>query len=562
MISVTHEKDWIHFAGRGGQMLRFSACVRRSVRDECVRSSLGRISIRESAVSAVLECAKEFRVDMFEFSESIGAFKAHEQARQEAMKIIADNDFSGIPEEWDFLESHQKIAVNAMTRKGLLGVCLFDEQGTGKTLTALAAFHSLKESRQADAMIVVAPQSVINAWRDDAQKIGFANFSVSVVAGERDERDKALRERADIVLMGYDALVSMLPVAKAVAKRAPKCLLVADEAFLIKNPNAQRSNAVRELRGACSRAFVLSGTPAPRSAEDVIHQSDTADNGYAFQGYRPSGDAVADSAVIYDLLSTRGAFLRRTKSEVLPMLPPKEFNIVKVALSGEQLAAYQNARDNLVIYLQSVSNEVFKKELTSYFQRREKLLQFCGCPSMAMGGDNAPRNHAKLLELDKLIDTIVAVGGRKIVVWTSYTESIHELAARYQHHGLVKIYGGSSEQERAEAIRRFQKDSEVKIFLGNPAAAGAGITLHAAADSVYVSYTDRAAEFIQSIDRTHRIGQTAEAVRYHFLVCENTVEVNQIRLLKQKMVGQHLMFGEDAQWPSTVDDALEELEDE
>ena len=561
MIKVVRENGWINFNRGDARALEFAAFasrVRGSVRDECVQVSRGKISVRESAVAAVHECAREFGVDMSEFLESIGVFQAHEKARAKAMKIVADKDDSGIPGELGFLKSHQKVAVNAMTQKGLLGLCLFDEQGTGKTLTTLAAFYSLKKSGQADVMMVVAPSSVINAWRSDVKREEFAEFSVSVVAGSREEKEKALRDCADIVLMSYDTLTSMLSTAKAVAKRVSKCLLVADEAFLIKNSDARRSRAVRELRDECVRAFVLSGTPAPRSAEDVIHQSDIADNGYAFQGFIPEGDAVADADVIYDLLSARGAFLRQPKSEVLT-LPPKEFNIVEVALSGEQLLAYRSARDDLALYLLGINNETLKKELVNYFQRRATLLQLCGCPSMAVGGENAPRDHAKLLKLDDLINNVVVEGGRKIVVWTSYTKSIHELARRYNHHGLVKIYGGSSEKEREEAIRLFQEDSAVKIFLGNPAAAGAGITLHAAADSVYVSYSDKAAEFIQSIDRTHRIGQAADSVRYHFLVCENTVEVNQVRLLKQKMLNQHLMFGEDPKWPSTVDDALDEL---
>ena len=478
MINVVHENGWIHFDRGDARALEFAAFasrVRRSVRDECVQIRRGRISVRESAVAAVHGCAREFGVDMSEFSKSIGVFQSHEQARAKAMTIVANKDDSGISKELGFLKPHQKVAVSAMTQEGLLGFCLFDEQGTGKTLTTLSAFHSLKKSGQVDVMMVVAPPSVINAWQSDLKRKEFAEFSVSVVEGNHGE--KALRNRADIVLMSYDALTSMLSTAKAVAKNAPKCLLVADEAFLIKNSDAQRSRAVRELRGKCVRAFVLSGTPAPRSAEDVIHQSDIADNGYAFQGYIPEGDAVADADVIYDLLSARGAFLRQPKSEVLPMLPPKDFNVVKVALSGEQLSAYRSARDDLALHLRSINNETLKKELVNYFQRRAKLLQLCGCPSMAVGSENAPRDHAKLLKLDALINDVVVEGGRKIVVWTSYTESILELAARYQSLGLVKIYGGSSGKEREEAIRLFQEDSEVKIFLGNPAAAGAGITL-------------------------------------------------------------------------------------
>lgn len=552
-------KGWICFTGAGRQMLRFSDCIEKSIRPECFRRGRYKISVAESALFAALDCFREFKIDISSFSQAITIFQNHEMARKEAMKIIMQKNESGIPPEWNFLKSHQKIAVNSMTREGLLGACLFDEQGTGKTLTVLAAFDILKKRGHVDCMIVVAPQSVLNSWRDDSKKIPSSDIRISVVAGNRTERETALRARADIFALGYDALDSLLPVAQATAQR-DKCLLVADEAFLVKNPRARRSHNIQILRKKCVRAFVLSGTPAPRNADDIIHQTDIADNGYTFQGYKPTGELERDADKIYRILSKRSVLLRRKKDEVLPLLPPKEFNIISVAISGRQQELYLSARKNLALYLRNMNNQTFKKELANYFQRRAKLLQLCGCPPMVdkmFSGE-----HAKIQKLDSLISDIVVRDGGKAVIWTSYTESILELAERYQRHGLVSIYGKTPEKERKESIEKFQNDKNIKIFLGNPAAAGAGITLHAASDSIYMSYSDKAAEFIQSIDRTHRIGQTAAVVRYHFLICENTVEVNQIRLLYKKMLMQHVLFQEEAEWPKSVEDALEELKDE
>lgn len=558
MIKVARVSDGkIHFTGGGLIMLRFVSCIQRNLRAESVRQYRRGVSIPESAVSAVAECAREFGVDLSAFSETINKFKLHEEARRAAMKIIAEKDDAEIPEKWGFLETHQKTAVNAMTRKNLLGVCLFDEQGTGKTFAALAAFDLLKDAGEIDFMMVVAPQSALNAWRDDAKKI--PSFRVSIVEGTAEKKSTALRARADIYALSYDSLPSILQTAKATANRG-KCLLVADEAFKIKNPVAERSRMIRELRAVCARAFVLSGTPAPRTPEDVIHQSDVADNGYAFQGYRSVGDREKDAEAVYNTLVSRGMFLRRTKEEVLPELPPKDLRVIPIALSGRQRALYEDARDNLELHLTNMNNERFKKELTDYFQRRAKLLQMCGCPSMV--DEMFPDDHAKIKKLDELVEEIVVNNGGKLVVWTGYTRSVEEIARRYDRHGTAVIYGKISSEQRRDAIDRFQNDPATRIFVGNPAAAGAGITLHAAADNVYMSYTDKAADFIQSIDRTHRIGQTADSVRYYFLVCENTIEINQIRLLKDKILRQHLIFGESAEWPATVEDALQELSGE
>jgi len=559
MITASVKADsWVCFTGAGREMLRFAACIHHNVRNECVRKSRNEICIAQSAVSAVLKCTAEFCIDMSAFAETVEKFRLHEKARKEAMAIIVDNDHSKIPPKWGFLKNYQKVAARALAQPNLLGACIFDEQGTGKTLTALVAFDILQKGKEIDFMMVIAPQTALNSWANDVNEF-CAGRTISVVNGNRSQKENMLCARVDIAALSYDSLVAMLPTAQAVARRG-KCLLVVDEAFLVKNPEARRSRFIQELRAVCARAFVLSGTPAPRSPEDVIHQSDVADSGYAFHGYRATGDRMQDAESINAVLSARSVFLRRTKDEVLPFLPQKQFEIVKVALSNRQREMYLSARDDLVLHLKNINNETFKKELPSYFGRRAKLLQLCGCPRMV--DKMFPDVHAKIERLDVLVDKIVVGDGKKLVIWTGYTESVEELQKRYSWHGLVSICGATPAEERKNAIDRFQNDPQVKIFLGNPAAAGAGITLHAASDSVYVSYTDRAAEFIQSIDRTHRIGQTAESVRYHFLVCENTIEVNQVRLLHQKMLSQSIMFGEDTKWPESVEEALAELSDE
>ena len=97
------------------------------------------------------------------------------------------------------------------------------------------------------------------------------------------------------------------------------------------------------------------------------------------------------------------------------------------------------------------------------------------------------------------------------------------------------------------------------LFVGNPAAAGSGITLHAAYDAVYLSYSSQAAHYLQSLDRIHRRGQVSDEVNYHILVCKNTIEETEIVRLRGKEVRQHGLLGDQVIFPSTLDEALAEL---
>ena len=71
------------------------------------------------------------------------------------------------------------------------------------------------------------------------------------------------------------------------------------------------------------------------------------------------------------------------------------------------------------------------------------------------------------------------------------------------------------------------------LFIANPAAAGAGLTLHRARFAVYESMSNQAAHYLQSLDRIHRRGQERE-VEYITLLCEDTVEVQEYARLTDK----------------------------
>lgn len=64
-----------------------------------------------------------------------------------------------------YLDDHQISAVAAICVPSLKGLALFDEQGTGKTITTLAAFDHLNELGKVERLLVIAPKSVLGAWQ-------------------------------------------------------------------------------------------------------------------------------------------------------------------------------------------------------------------------------------------------------------------------------------------------------------------------------------------------------------------------------------------------------------
>src|SRR5207248_1715325 len=84
----------------------------------------------------------------------------------------------------------------------------------------------------------------------------------------------------------------------------------------------------------------------------------------------------------------------------------------------------------------------------------------------------------------------------------------------------VAIYGAVPIDGRREAVARFQEDADSMLFIGNPQAAGMGLTLTAAHYALYETLTWRYDLYAQSIDRTHRIGQVRNVTYFNILAVD------------------------------------------
>jgi SNF2 family DNA or RNA helicase len=440
----------------------------------------------------------------------------------------------------EFLDDHQAINVAVMTTPGGWGACIFDEQGTGKTLTVIAAFDVLVERNETDVLLVVAPKSMVAEWAVEFGQFTGDMYTVAVAQGSRRDKAQALSIGADVVVLNYESAVTLSDDLRLLTRRA-RVTLVIDESFNVKNPDARRTAALTALRESCARCFVLCGTPAPNAPDDLRAQFDVVDFGFTFDRFRPSADAAADRERMRGAMDARGVYTRNLKSVVLPDLPTRRFTEIEVDLAPVQAAMYSTAVNGLVTDLRSASDEEFERDLTSFLARRNALLRICSNPAPLV--DSYDETPAKLAALDDLLPQYV-YAGEKVIIWSFYRASLDALAARYDHLGLVRVDGGVSDvSTRRDAVRRFQHDDETRIFLGNPAAAGAGLTLHRARLAVYESMSNQAAHFMQSLDRIHRRGQ-ARDVEYVVLLCSQTIEEREYRRLLDKADAQADVLGD------------------
>lgn len=456
------------------------------------------------------------------------------------------------------LDDHQVRNVAIMTRPECFGLCLFDEQGAGKTVSVIYAWDELVGQDVVDFALILAPKSMVPEWARDFERFRPGLYSVGLATGDRAAKRAALRRGTDVVISNFETASQLEHELVAHLRQLDgRSLLVVDESYFVKNDSAQRTRAVRRLREWCGRAFVLCGTPAPNAAHDVVEQFNIADFGAAFVSTEVPADRDAAHKVVGDVLRRRAVYLRSLKHEVLPELPRKRFDVVRLPLAPAQAQAYEAALKNLILDLDSLHDDAFLRQLTSYMARRATLLQICSNPARLINGyDETP---SKLRALDDIVSVYAVDRHEKLVIWSSYRASIEAISARYADVGLVRYDGSVTDvAERRRAVTRFQEDPGTRIFVGNPAAAGAGLTLHAARFAVYESLTNQAAHYLQSLDRIHRRGQRSH-VRYIVLLADGTIEETEYATLQAKERAAQDLLGDPPKPPPTRQGLLSEL---
>lgn len=439
------------------------------------------------------------------------------------------NGFDGV----DCLDEHQLSAVAVASHPKITGFCLFDEQGLGKTISTLFSFHRLREQGLIGGMLVLCPKNMVMEWERDASRFFGSRYRYRTVIGSAREKRHALDRKADIYITNFETASRLfLRLKELLHSQHDGFLLVVDESFYVKNTDALRTRAVRNLRQFAKRCIVLCGTPAPNQPADVVEQVNIADKGTAFRGISLPDDREQALSLVRSVLEERVLYLRRRKREALPELPPKSFQQVLVPMAPIQSDLYTQALDAFVRELEQTNERAFARDITSFVAKRTRLLQLCSNPAGFV--TDYRETPGKLLALDSILGELIEDRREKVIVWCYFTASLEAVLKRYDRFNPVRVDGKvASPLLRREAVRRFQEDDSTMLFVGNVAAAGAGLTLHRARYALYESLSNQAAHYFQSIDRIHRRGQS-RAVEYINLLCDQTIEVLEYEKLANK----------------------------
>ena len=432
--------------------------------------------------------------------------------------------------------------INEITDLGFGGV-LADDMGLGKTLQIIAFLLSQKKSKS----IVVVPTSVIYNWMDEFEKFA-PSIKIGLVHGSKSKRDKVLRdfkrglgikieeenlkeksyEKYDVLLTTYGTLKNDEKAYENLS--FDYCII--DEAQNIKNPAAQATLSVKNIKSRCNIA--LTGTPIENNLMELWSIFDFVMPGYLFTKERFRERFILDESNLSELKSLITPFiLRRLKEDVLSELPEKLEKKYLVEMKGKQKQLYS-------FYVKAIKNQLNEnksseksgRDKINLFAYLTKLREICLDPSLVVADYTG--GSSKLTVVKEIVKD-ASESGKKILLFSQFTSVLQKIEEDFKKEDISYLYldGGTSAKDRVERVKKFNEDSNIKVFLISLKAGGVGLNLTSASVVIHFDPWWNPAVEDQATDRAHRFGQENK-VEVIKLVAKDTIEEKIVLMQEDK----------------------------
>jgi superfamily II DNA or RNA helicase len=404
-----------------------------------------------------------------------------------------------------------------------LGGILADDMGLGKTLQTLVWLSWLKANNRAKRpALVICPASVVHNWQREANRF---TPSLTVLIMESGAARHNLRKQIpehDLIVTNYALLRRDL---EALLKFSFSVVIL-DEAQFIKNPDAQITQSVKQLKA--DQHLALTGTPLENRLLDLWSIVDFVQPGYLgsqqkfSEKYEPRGENAADEQrIARRRLSSRlrPLMLRRMKKEVAHDLPDRIEQRRDCELGEAQrklyLAELRRSREQV---MNTVAERGVGRSTIHVLAALTRLRQIC-CHPQLVGNDSASGKTDTLFEL---LEPLMAEG-QKVLLFSQFVQMLKILQTECAARQIPTHILTGETKDRQQVTQAFQNDSNGAVFLLSLRAAGTGLNLTTASYVIlYDPWWNPAVE-AQAIDRSHRIGQT-DTVNAYRLIAPGTVE--------------------------------------
>jgi SNF2 family DNA or RNA helicase len=431
----------------------------------------------------------------------------------------------------------------------------FAVPGSGKTAVALAVATTHLASATIDLVVVIGPLSCFAPWERETD----------LALGERlptyRVRGPALRRRAlygsvksrSLLLLSYATAASDKTALIELCK-THDVMLIVDESHRIKRfRGGLWAPALIQIAKHARVRMILSGTPMPESGRDLYSQLNVLWPGGELTGPRDSFAARAETQ-FGTVLRDVSPFISRVGKDALGLRPYEVYRR-DVPLLGTQAEIYELIFSRFRRRVEAASTWADKLDALRR-ARPIRLLQAASNPDLFNRHDMFYRLPRVQADNPTLMDRLATFGSHetpakseaalrliaeiaeareKVVCWSNFVgnlDDFSELVRRrlgvpcFQIDGRVPAGDEPTDDigsglrrnpedvdTRERIIDRFLDESGAAVLVTNPASCSESISLHRSChNAIYLDRTYDCAQFLQSIDRIHRLGLAPDTV--------------------------------------------------
>ena len=383
----------------------------------------------------------------------------------------------------------------------------FNEQGTGKTASAIWAADYLMKQGKVNRVLVICPLSIMDsAWRADLFTFAM-HRTVDVAHGAKAKRKQIVENGAEFVIINYDGVEVIQDV---IAEGGFDCIII-DEATHYKNVQTKRWKTLNRLLAPDTWLWLMTGTPAAQSPLDAYGLAKLVNPKAVPRFFGSFRDQVMVRVTNFKWMPKESATdrvfnvlqpaIRYTKDECLD-LPPMVYTKRMVELTAQQKKYYKQLKDQLVMRAAGEEITAVNAAVTM-----NKLLQIS---SGAVYTDTKETLEFDIKNRYKVLREVIDESSKKVLVFVPFKHVIDILTDRLRSDGIPTeiIRGDVPAAKRTDIFKRFQENDDPKVLVIQPQSAAHGVTLTAANTVVWWGPTSSLETYAQANARVHRSGQT------------------------------------------------------
>ena len=460
----------------------------------------------------------------------------------------------------------------------------FSVPGAGKTSIVYGAYTYLKslpkeDPNHVDCLLVIGPLASFRPWEAEyAECFGKAanSFRVSgsnkktIITREEKQAYFYKEKPAEITLMFHGAVNDYKNEVIHFLKKN-KCMVVVDEAHKIKRPDKVWGKSVADISREAIARVALTGTPVPNGYEDIYNLFKFI---YPFKFREILGMSYTSLKSLSQIDNPENSRVLRLKDRLSPFfirikksdlkLPPQIHKNIIVKMSNSQRLVYDFLLEAFLANFQSSSSASIKDILNR--ARLIRLRQAASDPSMLLRpikeeydeyynefeSINDKVVEEDILELieqfssevpNKYIQTKeiveeVVEKNEKIIIWTIFIHNAKRLQEYLRKNKVQSklLIGEIDIDERESTIKKFNnpQDTSFHVVIANPFSVSESISLHkGCTNALYLERDYNCSNFLQSMDRIHRYGQTKSPTYYYLISYDSIDEIIDDRLNKK-----------------------------